>query len=67
MSSLSSSEPRKDASGNGSIDINAEKVLNNGNVCEKFPRIKPEGKVLVLYTGGTIGMLRNEEGGRHFC
>lgn len=25
---------------------------------------KPEGHVLVLYTGGTIGMVRNEEGGR---
>jgi len=24
---------------------------------------KPEGRVLVLYTGGTIGMTRNEEGG----
>lgn len=24
---------------------------------------KPEGRVLVLYTGGTIGMMRNEQGG----
>lgn len=24
---------------------------------------KPERRVLVLYTGGTIGMLRNEDGG----
>lgn len=26
---------------------------------------KPEGRVLVLYTGGTIGMMRNEQGGKN--
>lgn len=26
---------------------------------------KPERKVLVIYTGGTIGMIRNKEGGKH--
>lgn len=26
---------------------------------------KPEGRVLVLYTGGTIGMVRNEQGGKY--
>lgn len=26
---------------------------------------KPEGRVLVLYTGGTIGMMRNEQGGEY--
>jgi len=26
---------------------------------------KPEGRVLVLYTGGTIGMMRNEQGGKY--
>lgn len=26
---------------------------------------KPEGHVLVLYTGGTIGMVRNEQGGKY--
>jgi len=25
-----------------------------------------EGRVLVLYTGGTIGMMRNEQGGNYF-
>jgi len=25
---------------------------------------KPEGRVLVLYTGGTIGMMRNEQGSK---
>lgn len=25
---------------------------------------KPERKVLVLFTGGTIGMIRNENGGK---
>lgn len=28
-----------------------------------FPQDKPEGRVLVLYTGGTIGMVRNKDGG----
>jgi L-asparaginase/Glu-tRNA(Gln) amidotransferase subunit D len=29
-----------------------------------FPQqSKPEGRVLVLYTGGTIGMIRNKHGG----
>ena len=34
----------------------------------KFPEEmnQPEGKVLVLYTGGTIGMVRNESGGCYF-
>lgn len=27
---------------------------------------EPEGRVLVLYTGGTIGMMRNEQGGNYF-
>lgn len=27
---------------------------------------KPEGRVLVLYTGGTIGMVRNKDGGIYF-
>jgi lysophospholipase len=27
---------------------------------------EPEAKVLVLYTGGTIGMLRNEKNGELF-
>lgn len=26
---------------------------------------EPEGRVLVLYTGGTIGMVRNEQGGNY--
>lgn len=26
---------------------------------------EPEGRVLVLYTGGTIGMMRNEQGGNY--
>ena len=28
-----------------------------------FQESRPEGRVLVLYTGGTIGMVRNKEGG----
>jgi len=32
--------------------------MNNGN--------QQEGRVLVLYTGGTIGMMRNEQGGDYF-
>lgn len=27
---------------------------------------EPEGRVLVLYTGGTIGMMRNDQGGNYF-
>lgn len=26
---------------------------------------KPERKVLVIYTGGTIGMIRNQDGGKY--
>lgn len=33
--------------------------FNHVHACEH----KPEGKVLVLYTGGTIGMMRNDNGG----
>lgn len=44
---------------------------NNGVNMESVKRSitdltnKPEGHVLVLYTGGTIGMVRNEQGGRY--
>lgn len=65
MSSLSSS--KKDTPGISNSDTNAENVFNNENGDEKFLRIKPQGKVLVLYTGGTIGMLRNKEGGKYSC
>lgn len=66
MSSLSSSESRKDTPGisNGT---NAKIVLNHEDDCEGVSPNKPEGKVLVLYTGGTIGMLKNKEGGKCFC
>lgn len=33
---------------------------NSINDCETV------GKVLVLYTGGTIGMVRNDDGGKYF-
>ncbi|XP_014481488.1 PREDICTED: L-asparaginase-like isoform X2 [Dinoponera quadriceps] len=62
MLSLLSCESQKDASGISNNNTSVENIFNNENVCEKFLGIKPEGKVLVLYTGGTIGMLRNEEG-----
>ncbi|EFN78526.1 L-asparaginase [Harpegnathos saltator] len=61
MSSLSPSEAQKDVPGISNSDTNVDN-FNNENVREKFLCIKPEGKVLVLYTGGTIGMLRNKEG-----
>ena len=37
-----------------------DNCISNNDVAE----IKPEGRVLVLYTGGTIGMVRNERGGK---
>lgn len=45
-------------------DIHIKRIVSSG----KFPQeSKPEGKVLVLYTGGTIGMVRNKEGGTYIC
>lgn len=42
-------------------------MMNSDNAsgnCDCRDNLKgPEGKVLVLYTGGTIGMVRNEKGG----
>lgn len=41
-----------------SIRRSVTNSMANGN--------EPEGRVLVLYTGGTIGMIRNEQGGTYF-
>lgn len=41
-----------------SIRRNVTGSMANGN--------EQEGHVLVLYTGGTIGMMRNEQGGNYF-
>lgn len=67
MSLPSSSESWKDVPGISNSDINAKNVFNNEDVHEGVSQNKPEGKVLVLHTGGTIGMLGNEEGGRYSC
>jgi len=40
---------------------NIRKSITSGMASDK-----PEGRVLVLYTGGTIGMIRNEQGGNYF-
>ena len=44
-----------------------KKLLRNSSIeeCTKA-EAKNESKVLVLYTGGTIGMMRNEKGGGSF-
>lgn len=39
---------------------------SNGSVGHTTGDRKPEGRVLVIYTGGTIGMIRNEQGGKNF-
>lgn len=46
-------------------DINSPLVMKkrNGSSGTITAEIKPEGRVLVLYTGGTIGMVRNDKGG----
>ncbi|XP_014226538.1 L-asparaginase isoform X1 [Trichogramma pretiosum] len=41
---------------------NASQVENNSSHGAFAGEVKPEAKVLVLYTGGTIGMVRNREG-----
>lgn len=48
-------------------------ILDNRNFIPRnlseqgfFEESKPEGRVLVLYTGGTIGMVRNKNGGTCF-
>lgn len=49
------------------LSMNSE-VVNGGmkkSLSGTFPiDNQPEKKVLVLYTGGTIGMVRNESGGK---
>lgn len=52
-----------DNDGNRSTEINSnvsEKYFTEENATSE---IKSESRVLVLYTGGTIGMIRNESGG----
>ena len=60
--SSSGSENVCDNDNNGrnikSIRRNVNGRMANGN--------EQEGHVLVLYTGGTIGMMRNEQGGDYF-
>lgn len=47
----------------GNILNNRSHIPRNLSEQEFFEESKPEGRVLVLYTGGTIGMVRNKNGG----
>lgn len=44
----------------GSLDLSKLPMRRNSSY-GKMPSENPEAKVLVIYTGGTIGMMRNEK------
>lgn len=52
------------------IVLNKSEKINqksrNGHLNHINGEHKPEGRVLVIYTGGTIGMIRNAQGGKNF-
>lgn len=50
----------KDVNPNGSLDLSKLSMRRNSSY-GKLPSETPEAKVLVIYTGGTIGMMRNEK------
>lgn len=51
------------AHGKISVDVSQDLPLKGGETLEGLGS-KTEARVLVLYTGGTIGMLRNEKNGK---
>ncbi|XP_053685119.1 L-asparaginase [Sabethes cyaneus] len=50
----------EDVNPDGSLDLSKLSMRRNSSY-GKMPSETPEAKVLVLYTGGTIGMMRNEK------
>lgn len=46
----------------GSLDLSKLPMRRNSSY-GRMPSENPEAKVLVIYTGGTIGMMRNEKNG----
>ncbi|XP_016840542.1 L-asparaginase 1 isoform X1 [Nasonia vitripennis] len=64
MLSANSSSQNTPVENNKSNGTNGEEHIIRRNVSSgAFPQeSKPEGRVLVLYTGGTIGMVRNKDG-----
>lgn len=53
-------KPLADISPNGSLDLSKLSMRRNSSY-GILPSENPEAKVLVIYTGGTIGMMRNEK------
>lgn len=49
-----------DVNPNGSLDLNKLPMRRNSSY-GRMPSENPEAKVLVIYTGGTIGMMRNDK------
>lgn len=49
-----------DVTPSGSLDLSKLSMRRNSSY-GKLPSENPEAKVLVIYTGGTIGMMRNEK------
>lgn len=52
-----------DVNPHGSLDLSKLSMRRNSSY-GKLPSEAPEAKVLVIYTGGTIGMMRNEKNGK---
>lgn len=53
-----------DVTPSGSLDLSKLCMRRNSSY-GKLPSENPEAKVLVIYTGGTIGMMRNEKNGKN--
>ncbi|XP_034938412.1 L-asparaginase 1-like [Chelonus insularis] len=62
--SISETNQSNGHSNGTSVPDRNDKVKKTGkcNCNSSYVEDKPEGRVLVIYTGGTIGMMRNEQG-----